>query len=250
MLFRSMAFLIGMGTLATVLAQKKATPPAKTLTVLWAGDSMTAAPWGRRRLKSNFDKAGYRTEFVGSQFGANPEGGFTDGEHEGYPGCKIADVAAKLTAPDTGALARFPADIVLILLGTNDIGQGQVNGAADRLRECVVQIRRAKPKARIFVGTIPPILPNAFDGYDKHRGDVNVYNAAVRAVVAGLRKRDARIHLVDIHAALPATSDYIGDGVHPTGYGVAEEKDGYAHMGDAWFRAIQAVYPKPVVTRR
>lgn len=243
MITGGVAFLAGMT--ATASAQKKSPVPAKTLTVACVGDSITAAPWGRRRLKTNLDKGGYRTDFVGSQFGANPEGGFTDGEHEGYPGCKIADVAAKLTASDVGTLARFPIDVVLVMLGTNDIGQGQVTGAADRLGVLLRQVRRAKPKAHIFVGTIPAILPNAFDGYAKYSGDVDIYNAKVRTMVAALRKRDARVHLVDIHAVLPATNDYIGDGVHPTGYGVAGEKDGYARVGDAWFRAIQAALPKP-----
>jgi lysophospholipase L1-like esterase len=208
------------------------------LNVLCIGDSITAAPWGRRRLKADLDKAGYRTDFVGTQSGANPEGGFTDGEHEGHPGHKIADVAGKLTAPGTGALSRFSPDVVLVLLGTNDVGQGRVAGAADRLAALLRQIRIAEPKAHVFVGTIPPILPNAFSGYDARAADVRVYNDAVRAKVAALRRRDPRVHLADINAALPATSDYVGDGVHPTGYGVAEEKDGYARVGDAWFRAI------------
>ncbi len=218
---------------------------SKPLTLLFVGDSITAAPWGRRRLKADLGKAGYRTDFVGTQFGANPEGGFTDGEHEGYPGCKIADVAAKLTAPGTGGLARFDPDIVLVLLGTNDIGQGQVAGAADRLAALLGQIRRAKPRAHLFVGTIPAILPNAFSGYNTHASDVPMYNRAVMEAVAGMRKRDLRLHLVDVHAALPATNEYVGDGVHPTGYGIADKKDGYARLGDAFFRAIQAAIPLP-----
>ncbi len=248
MIIGGVAFLAGMTTTAS--AQKKSTASVKTLTILCVGDSITAAPWGRRRLKTNLDKGGYRTDFVGSQFGANPEGGFTDGEHEGYPGCKIADVAAKLTATSTGTLDRFQADIILVMLGTNDVGQGYVAGAADRLGVLLQQVRRVKPKAHIFVGTIPTIMPNAFDGYSKHSGDVDIYNAKVCTMVAALRKRDARVHLVDIHAALPATNDYIGDGVHPTGYGVAGEKDGYARVGDAWFRAIQAALPKPIVVKQ
>lgn len=247
--------LVGTGAAQKAVAQKKSParkesfPPKKMLTVLWIGDSITAAPWGRRRLKANFDKAGYHTDFVGTQFGANPEGGFTDGEHEGYPGCKIEDVAAKLTDPGTGALARFSPDVVLVLLGTNDIGQGQIAGAADRLAILLRQIRRAKPKSHIFVGTITPILPNAFSDYNKHAADVAMYNDAVGVVIARLRARDARVHLVDINAALPATNDYIGDGVHPTGYGIADEKDGYARMGDAWFRAIRSAIPAPVAVR-
>lgn len=78
---------------------------------------------------------------MSTQFGANPEGGFTDGEHEGHPGCKIDDVAAKLTTPGTGALARFSPDVVLVLLGTNDIGQGQAAGAANRLALLLRRLR-------------------------------------------------------------------------------------------------------------
>jgi lysophospholipase L1-like esterase len=239
--------LVGAGTSRDAFAQKEAAPDGKKtipvkqpLTVLCVGDSITAAPWGRRRLKANLDKAGYRTDFVGTQFGANPEGGFTDGEHEGYPGCKIEDVAAKLTAPGTGALARFSPDIVLVLLGTNDIGQGRAAGAADRLARLLGHIRKEEPKAHIFVGTITAILPNAFSGYNTHAADVDLYNSAARSVVTKLRTRDRRVHLVDINAALPATNDYIGDGVHPSGYGTADEKDGYVRMGDAWFRAIHS----------
>jgi lysophospholipase L1-like esterase len=215
------------------------------LRILCVGDSITAAPWARRRLKSNLAKAGYATDFVGSQFGANPEGGFTDGEHEGYPGYKIADVAAKLIAPSSGTLTRFTPDIVLIMLGTNDIGQGQSSGAADRLSVLLHQIRLNKPKAHVFVGTIPPILENAFSGYNIHRADVTVYNKAIERLVAQMKKRDKRLHLVDVYSQLPATSDYIGDGVHPTGYGVSPSNDGYARIGDAWFGAITKAVPPP-----
>lgn len=65
-----------------------------------------------------------------------------------------------------------------------------------------------------------------------------------------LRTRDLRVYLVDIHAALPATNDYIGDGVPPTGYGTADKNDGYARMGDAWFRAIQSAIPAPAPTHQ
>lgn len=229
-------------------AQEKPPPVRTSFTVLCVGDSITAAPWGRRRLKAKLDKAGYRADFVGTQFGANPEGGFTDGEHEGYPGCKIADVTDKLTVPATGALARFRPNVVLVLLGTNDIGQGRVAGAADRLALLLRRLRKEAPDAHLFVGTITPILPNAFSGYNAHAADVRVYNDAVKATVATLRARDARIHLVDINAALPATNDFIGDGVHPTGYGVGEDKDGYARLGDAWFHAIRSTIPAPVNT--
>ena len=242
---------MGTSTIKDASAQKRRPSDAKkTLSVLCVGDSITAAPWGRRRLKTNFDKAGYRTDFVGTQFGANPEGGFTDGEHEGYPGCRIEDVAAKLTTSGTGALARFNPDVVLVLLGTNDIGQGQVAVAAGRLALLLRRIRKEEPKAHIFVGTITALLPNAFSGYNTRATDVRVHNDAVGAAVATLRKHDSRIHLVDINAALPATNEYIGDGVHPTGYGVADDKDGYARMGDAWFRAIKAAIPPPITTRR
>ncbi len=260
---RKLLLLTGVLSMLTVVgvtrntAAQGTTHPAKTiapmkkvLNLLCVGDSITAAPWGRRRLKAALDKAGYHTDFVGTQFGANPEGGFTDGEHEGYPGYKIEDVATKLTVPGTGALARFNPDVVLVLLGTNDIGQGQVAGATDRLAILLRQIRSAEPKAHIFVGTITAILPNAFSDYNKRAADVGTYNDAVVAVVAKLQGRDRRIHLVDINAALPATNDYIGDGVHPSGYGTADEKDGYARMGDAWFRAIHEAIPNPETKRR
>ena len=119
------------------------------------------------------------TDFVGTQFGADPAGGFRDGEHEGHPGYTIAGVEGLLRGPSKDALARFRPDIITVLLGTNDIGQGQLAGADTRLRSLVELLLHSDPRSRIIVGTIPPILPFAFSGYGDHGADVPVYNRAV-----------------------------------------------------------------------
>lgn len=210
-----------------------------SVAIMAIGDSITAVPWFRRALKADFEKAGIPTDFVGTQHGANPEGGFTDGEHEGYPGYKIDGVEKLLRDPQKGAITRFRADVILVTLGTNDIGQGQLANAPARLDELVKLLLRAQPNARIVLATIPPILPFAFSGYGEHGADVSKFNASVVGLAAQYAET-RRVFLADVYSALPPTKEYIGDGVHPSGYGVAATNDGYKRMGDAYFTAICA----------
>lgn len=233
-----------------VLLSLSATYAQAPIKIMTIGDSITAAPWYRRALKNDLTAAGYRTDFVGTQFGANPEGGFRDGEHEGYPGCKIGDVTQKLTDPKTGALAKFQPDFILVLLGTNDIGQGQLNGAIERLESLLKILTKAQPKAKIILGEIPSILPHAFSGYANFSGDVSLYNQQIRQLALRLK-----LPVAQIYRSLPPTKDYIGDGVHPSGYGVGATNDGYKRLGDAWFAAMRPLLPRqapvenPTLTR-
>lgn len=208
------------------------------------GDSITAAPWYRRALKADLDRAGYKTDFVGTQFAGDPKSGFTDGEHEGYSGFPISGVTDVLNRPDKGALARFRPDLILLQIGTNDVGRGELDGADARLEFLLTLLLRTQPQARILVATIPPILPFARGGgYGRFSRGVPIYNEMVKSLVSRYSRKGA-VHLADIYPALPPTKEYFTDGVHPSGYGVAPQNDGYKRLGDAWFAAIVNVLKK------
>ena len=49
-------------------------------------------------------------------------------------------------------------DVILLIIGTNDIAQGHnLDTAPDRLKGLIDELFHHRPQAQIFVGSIPPI---------------------------------------------------------------------------------------------
>ena len=193
--------------------------------VMPLGDSITEGtqvPGGYRiGLWQRLAAAGYRTDFVGSQF--NGPAGLGDHDHQGHPGWRIDQIDAAVT----GWLAATGPRTVLLHIGTNDILQNvNVAGAPARLSALIDRITTAAPNADVFVATIIPLASPAQAAAGR------TFNAAVPGIVRSKADAGRRVHLVDMYAAL-TTADLI-DGVHPTA-------GGYDKMAAAWYAALRAV---------
>ncbi|GAA2337476.1 AbfB domain-containing protein [Dactylosporangium salmoneum] len=190
--------------------------------ILPLGDSITDGfnvPGGYRiNLWRALAAAGHPVDFVGSQF--NGPADLPDHDHEGHPGWRIDQVDANATAWVSATAPRS----VLIHLGTNDVVQNyDLAGAPSRLSGLIDHVRAAAPGADVFVASIIPLADPA------RESAANAFNATIPGIVAG---KGARVHFVDMHAAL-STAD-LADGVHPT-------RAGYDKMAARWASALASV---------
>jgi lysophospholipase L1-like esterase len=198
-------------------------PGTRALRLMPLGDSITYGVGStshggyRIALGSRLARAGLRVDFVGSRH-AGPRG--RDDDNEGHSGWTIGDLSRSVD----GWLARYRPDIVLLHIGTNDLGSAaRARGASTGLSALIDQIRRGRPSAQIFVAQL------VGSGRPEVQQRIDFYNTGVAAVVAG---KDRRVHLVDLRGV---TRAYLADGLHP-------DNAGYARMAVAWFAAVVRVY--------
>ena len=131
--------------------------------VMLLGDSITQANTEhvsyRRPLWQKLNEAGFNNvDFVGSsqenQGGSNPNPDF-DLDHEGHWGWFADEVLERI-----GDWAvRATPDIVLMHLGTNDIGSGQdIAETTNEIREIVQRLRVHNPRVHVLLAMLRPHL--------------------------------------------------------------------------------------------
>ncbi len=187
-----------------------ATAPTRIMPL---GDSLTSGyrvPGGYRKpLHAGLTAAGWSLDLVGSLSGEVE--GLPDPDHEGHNTFLIDEllpVAAEM-------VPRYEPDIVLLLIGTNDVvSQEDLDGAPQRLAGLLALLEGRQ----VLVGTLPPVA-NA-----PAEERIQAYNAALVEVV-----EVAGMSVVDLHAAM--TDEQLIDAVHP-------DEDGYAAMAAAWLAAL------------
>lgn len=114
------------------------------------GDSITDGdniPGGYRlTLRPGLAAAGLPTDFAGSE--RNGPSTLADRDHEGHSGRRIDEIAARVD----GGLDRARPDVILPMIGTNDMIQDRdVAGAPARLGALLDRIAARRPPA-----TVPP----------------------------------------------------------------------------------------------
>jgi lysophospholipase L1-like esterase len=196
----------------------------------------------RINLDPTLRNAGYAFDFVGSQ----SNGPQQDKHHEGRPGYRIDEIHNGKPGVNTGVNQWLPArtpDVVLLLIGTNDILQNRdVPNAPARLSALVDRIFALRPAAKVYLASIPPLV-----GPKAHlNSKVVTYNDGVEAVVAAKLAAGKQIQFVDVYSAFGA-GDLGSDGVHPT-------RAGHDKIAAVWGDALLGSQPvdttEPTVTSR
>ncbi len=205
--------------------------------ILPLGDSITDGQHGtlagyRGPLHDLLDAAHYPVQFVGSMTDNNFNALPVDQQHhEGHSGYQIGALQDNLRnwAGPTGS----PADIVLLMAGTNDIvfnnetDWGNVGSRLSRLISSIVNKDTGLlPKSRLIVAQLTPVTNAAWATREA------AYNQTVAQVVSEHVKLGENVRLVDMHAAV-SVADLFTDGEHPS-------DAGYKKMAKAWFDAIVA----------
>ncbi|WP_121970207.1 Ig-like domain-containing protein [Leptolyngbya sp. BC1307] len=205
------------------------------------GDSITAGqhssgavPGGyRMQLEDRAIADGLSIDFVGSQ--RNGGSDLADKDHAGFPGRTISQTTEWVR---NGNLSQYPADGILLMIGTND-ANGGASGTAmrDRLSTLIDEISKAAPAAYIYVSSIPPV--DAPRGTQAKRDNINDYNSRIPQLVSDKVAAGKKVFFVnaggsldvgDINGDNSYTTDF-DDGLHPTAAG-------YDKLGDAWYKEV------------
>ena len=155
-------------------------------------------------------------DFVGTQK-STCGGADVDQDHEGHPGSQATDFAVKgnltvwLNAVDT-------PDIILMLLGTNDVligkkSTGEIIKAYDVL---IGQMRAKNPKMHIIFSNLLPLDPARWPR-SAAEGIVNL-NTAIRQYAPSKSTRDSPVVYVDNFTGFDEVDDTT-DGEHPNDAG-------------------------------
>ncbi|KAK3349102.1 SGNH hydrolase [Lasiosphaeria hispida] len=184
---------------------------AAKLKIMPLGDSITEITCWRAFVWDQLAEAGLasQVQYVGSQ-NSNPQNckptttGW-DQHHEGHSGWLAVDIANNYL---TGWLQKTPADIVMFMLGTNDVVRGKsTNDIIGAYTKMVNIIRAANPKTKIIVDLVIPLSIGSSSA-------INSINAAIPAWAKGLNSTDSPIVIADCSTGFK-TSD-LRDGVHPS----------------------------------
>ena len=220
----------------------RAEEPQK-LRVMPLGDSITdgftGQPVGGYRvtLWHLLEENGYADgiDMVGPQWG----GDGIDPNHAGYSGYAIADIPNQRTGIynfSEWLMQEYPADVVLLQIGTNDIiSNYERDTMGERLELLVDVVLDALPEdGLLYLSTIPYMdadVTTYTDAYTVEEMDqaVDDYNAQVRALAEKKQAEGRPIALADINSVL--TKEDLLDGVHPS-------PQGYEKMGQYWYEKL------------
>ena len=206
-------------------------PNGSPCNILPLGDSIT------RGAKSS-DDAGYRSQLFKLIVAANQKATFTgsltngptqvSGQpfprmHEGHSGWTISQLSPLVPSP---ALDGKP-NIVLLHIGTNDIGSRDPAGMATHLDALIDKIVQNGPNALIVVAQITA----AFTDNDIR----DAYNAKIPGIVQSRAAKGQHIISIDMNKIPRA--DLSSDGVHPN-------DQGYTYMAGIWHAGIKDFLPK------
>jgi lysophospholipase L1-like esterase len=161
-------------------------------------------------------------------------GSFAQPNNEGYPGYRIDNDAALVY----DALLAGGPEIVLVMLGTNDILQNYDLGhAPDRLQALVAQILDHRPDAKVLVSEVVPIFdyPACNGRTPTCDESAKTYNAAIKTKVDELTQAGRAVRFVQVHDKL-VKDDYLIDGVHPGDAGAAK-------VAASFYDGLKLFYP-------
>jgi len=178
--------------------------------ILCLGDSLTQSRYGQypRHLERRLQKAGIRANVYS---GGRP--GHTSGEYRRF--LKESDL-----------LGRIDPDMVIIMLGTNDV---RIDGDSTPLAEFMANMeeilrqvkqgnRPSRPARQVFLATIPPIFHcdlATFNEVSQRRVTEEILPAIRR-----LAKQEG-VHLLDVYGFFSGRPELL-PGIHPTDKGYAE----------------------------
>lgn len=188
------------------------------------GDSITDGyfvPGGYRiDLQPAIESRGYAMEFVGSL--SNGPDTLLSQHHEGHSGWLIEQICDRVA----DWLQTFQPDIILLLIGTNNIGQGyHVKTATYRLNQLIDRIFQTAPNVKLFLASIPPMSEPTLNQR------VIQYNQKSEELVNEKRQAGKPMDFVDLYNML--SLDDLPDGVHPN-------TEGFRKIARAWEACLSA----------
>lgn len=206
-------------------------PVSGVLRVMPLGDSITEGVNGgyRNRLWQRLSADGRTVDYVGPRY--DQWARIADKDHAGTPGFTVGNLLGQID----GWLATYRPDVVLLMVGTNDLAWWNVEGpeaSAARLGTLLDRIRQLAPKTTVIVASIPPMKGTAAPNNRSREEMGRIYNAAIRRLVEQRIGQGAPFAFADVHAALTVSDLY--DDVHPT-------EAAHNRIADVWYEALRAI---------
>jgi lysophospholipase L1-like esterase len=213
---------------------------SRLIKVMPIGDSITDdcslnGAW-RLYLQPMLETNGYPFAFVGRQ-SSILTGAFTKTRHEGYCGAVIAppgvfavhgysttDAYLLKIVADALVLTNTRPDLVLLLIGANDIGRGRnpyVVATSD-MSNLLNLIFSVVPNANIIISKITSLQNGTAGGlnYGAYATNVTIYNAALQSMVNQRRAAGQNVFLADMFSATDYNTMFMPDHVHPNEVGL------------------------------
>lgn len=198
-------------------------------------DCVTNGAW-RAHLQPLLDGQGIPFNFVGREtstfYSNNPT--FTKLHHEGYCGAVIASPG--VSQPDNfytaaqnyldyiapGALGANTPNLMLILIGANDMGHGRVPAltGGEIMSNFLNIVYSDAPNTYVIISKITT-LSNAALSYAPYATNVPLYNAALQWQVNKRRLKGQHIALADMFSVVPYATGFMSDHLHPNASGLA-----------------------------
>ncbi len=235
-----------------VLSNYTAAHPMKIMCI---GDSITDDCEGngawRYYLQTLLQNNGYQFNFVGRQQSSPTPPTFTKVNHEGYCGSVIAAPGVyavhnynttdayllKIVADALGIQANLP-DLVLLLIGTNDVGRGRdpYHVATNDMPQLLDLIFSKAPNANIILAKITSLQNANLPGlsYASYAMNVPIYNAALQTMVNARRAQGQNVFLADMYSVVDYQTMFQGDHVHPN-------STGFFMVANEWLARMQAI---------
>jgi GDSL-like Lipase/Acylhydrolase family len=224
------------------------------LKVMAIGDSITDdcsinGAW-RAPLQPLLETNEFPFTFVGRQ-SSSTSTGFSKVRHEGYCGAVVAppgvfpahqysDVNNYLQkiVPDALAIASNQPDVVLILIGANDIGRGRnpFQVATNDMAALLAIVFSNAPNANVILAKASSLQNGSAGGliYGTYAPNVPTYNAALQKVVNQRRALGQNVFLADLYSAVDFNTMFLSDHVHPNALGLQA-------MAKEWLTRLQAI---------
>jgi lysophospholipase L1-like esterase len=214
---------------------------SRPLKIMGIGDSITDdcsinGAW-RLYLQPLLQTNGYPFTFVGRQSSAAVAPSFTKVKHEGYCGAVIAPPGVfavhsytatnayllKIVA-DALAVTNNRPDLVLLLIGANDIGRGRdpYQVATQDMSKLLDLILSNIPNAHIIISKITSLQSANLPGltYGAFATNVPIYNAALQSTVNQRRLLGQNVFLADMFSVVDYSTMFQSDHVHPNALGL------------------------------
>ncbi len=223
--------------------------------ILPAGDSITDdcevfGAW-RRPLEPMLDSNNIPFVFIGRNNSSPIQPYFTKTKHEGYCGAVVAppgvygplysyaetnNYTEKTISDALKTVAVTNPNIVLVLIGANDIGRGRdpYHTAYIDMTNLLNEILTNVPDANVIFTKITS-LSNASLGYGAFSTNVPIYNNALEQMVNQKRAEGINVTLADMFSVNPyGSAFYLSDHLHASAAGLT-------NIAAEWFTRIKTL---------
>ena len=213
-------------------------------------DCMINGAW-RLYLQPLLQTNGYPFTFVGRQSSSPVSPSFTKVNHEGYCGAVIAPPGVfavhgytttnafllKIVADALGVTRNRP-DLVLLLIGANDIGRGRnpYQVATNDMEQLLDLILTNVPTANVILSKITSLKNANLPGlnYAAYATNVPIYNVALQSIVDRRRQAGQNVFVADMYSAVDYNTMFQPDHVHPNTTGLKA-------IAGEWLSRIRAI---------